>query len=108
MPHRHLSFAPMHKKELCQEIGRRLGRQPREVAPVIEVFMATVGRALARGEEVHLRGFGTFTSVLRKPRRVKPPGKPIMHMPAARVPCFRPHKDLARFTRALQRKDLEP
>lgn len=94
----------MQKEQLCREIGRRLGLPAKDIRPVIEVFMATVGRSLARKESVQLRGFGTFSTVQRAGRRVKPPrSKTFMQVPGKMVPAFRPHKELIHFIRAFNR-----
>ena len=94
----------MQKEQLCREIGRRLGLPAKEVLPFVEVFMATVGRALARKETVQLRGFGTFYTRESKARRIKPPcSRSYVHVPAHAVPKFRPHKQLVHYIHASNR-----
>jgi integration host factor subunit beta len=54
--------------------------------------------ALHRGEKVELRGFGSFRTRERGPRRGRNPktGAPV-DVPAKRVPYFKPGKELKEF-----------
>jgi nucleoid DNA-binding protein len=85
----------MTKRELVAEVSART-RGPRSTTSVIvDEFLATVGRALSEGYEVHLRRFGTFALRARGPRSMRNPrsGNAIK-VPGKLVPVFRSSKSL--------------
>jgi DNA-binding protein HU-beta len=50
----------MTKADLIYDIERHT-KQPKEVvSQIVEAFMASVQRNMLQGEDVHLRGFGSF------------------------------------------------
>lgn len=59
----------MTKAEICAEISRQTGLEKTAVITVVEKFMEVVKDSLAGGENVYLRGFGTFAN---KQRAAKP------------------------------------
>lgn len=56
----------MTKAELVTEISRKTGLEKAAVSTVIEEFMQTVKDSLAEGNNVYLRGFGSFILNTRK------------------------------------------
>ncbi|MCX7835336.1 MAG: integration host factor subunit beta [bacterium] len=80
----------MRKAELVDNIARRTGITRIEVATVIDSFIAEIREAIANGNEVELRGLGTFTLREKKARIGKNPrtGETI-HVPEKKVPAFR-------------------
>ena len=60
---------------------------------VIDAFLAAVKEALARGDGIEIRGFGTFKVRHRKARRARNPrtGEPV-ELPARDVPVFQPSR----------------
>ncbi len=66
-----------------------------ETEAVINGFMACVSDALASGEGVELRGFGTFHVQRRRPRKARNPRTNEEIPVAARyMPMFRPSRSL--------------
>ena len=65
----------------------------KECVLVIDAFLAAVKEALARGDGIELRGFGTFKVRHRKPRTARNPrtGEPV-EVPPRRVPVFNPSR----------------
>ena len=50
----------MTKAELTQEISNKTGIDKRTVLTIIESLMTELKESLAQGEDVYLRGFGSF------------------------------------------------
>ena len=50
----------MTKAELTQEISNKTGIDKRTVLTIIESMMTELKESLAQGEDVYLRGFGSF------------------------------------------------
>ena len=50
----------MTKAELTQEISNKTGIDKRTVLTIIESLMTELKKSLAQGEDVYLRGFGSF------------------------------------------------
>jgi len=64
-----------------------------EARKVIEAFADIVIEAVARDERVTLTGFGTFEAYVRQStERLNPRTGEELHVPARRVPKFRPGK----------------
>lgn len=85
----------MTKPELVSAIAEKAGVTKKVAAATLEAFMETVKEALSKGEKVALVGFGTFEVRERKARKgINPQTKKVIHIPAKKVPAFRPGKDL--------------
>jgi DNA-binding protein HU-beta len=83
----------MNKSQLVEEIASRTKMPARDVAKVVDTFIAIVTRAVVRGEKVVLSGFGTFHRRARARRTARDiwADKPLK-VPATNVPAFRPGK----------------
>lgn len=66
-----------------------------EVERVVDVFFDEIGRRLAEGGRVELRGFGAFSTRERDARKGRNPrtGETV-EVPAKRVPYFKPGKEM--------------
>lgn len=83
----------MTKAELVKEIAARTGIEAVKVAGVVEELMETVRRSLAAGENVYLRGFGSFTRKCRAQKVARNITKNTsITVPACQVPAFKPSK----------------
>lgn len=86
----------MTKSELVEIIADNYDEITRKEAEVVvnEVFQA-ISEALAKGERVELRGFGSFTTKRRNPRVGRNPktGESVQ-VPGKVVPHFKPGKEL--------------
>ena len=51
----------MTKAEIVNEIAKSTGIERIKVQSVVEGFMESVKNSLSNGENVYLRGFGSFT-----------------------------------------------
>jgi DNA-binding protein HU-beta len=83
----------MNKSQLVEEIAARTKLPARDVAKVVDMFIAIVTRAVVRGEKVVLSGFGTFHRRTRARRTARDiwADKPLK-VPATNVPAFKPGK----------------
>ena len=87
----------MTKADLVQQIAEAIGPgiTKNDCALVTDGFLAAVKAALARGEGIELRGFGTFKVKRRKARTGRNPrtGETV-EVPARDVPVFKPSRHL--------------
>lgn len=60
---------PIGKAALARRLSARLGLSQQAAETMLEETAAEIGRALAHGEGVALRGFGTWRLVRRDPRQ---------------------------------------
>lgn len=86
----------MTKRDLIEEVVRRHPRfSRREIEVMVNSVFDDMTQALARGERIELRGFGSFSVRQRRAgeRRNPKTGEPVS-VPAKKVPFFRVAKDL--------------
>jgi DNA-binding protein HU-beta len=81
----------MTKAELVSLIAKRTGVERQAVLTTVEAFMEEVKNSLEKGENVHLRGFGSFVVKHRaqKTGRILARNTTII-IPAHEVPAFKP------------------
>lgn len=86
----------MNKNELISEVADKCEMTKAGAAECIDAFIESVSKAMAKGEEVRLVGFGTFTTVQRKATEGRNPRTgAVIKIPAARKPKFKPGKALS-------------
>lgn len=83
----------MTKAEIVADIANRTGVEKVAVQAVVESFMEAVKSSMMNGENVYLRGFGSFTIK----RRAEKTGRNISKnttiiIPAHNIPSFKPAK----------------
>ena len=61
----------MTKADIVNEISRSTGLEKSAVLTTIEKFMETVKESMANGENVYLRGFGSFIVKTRKEKTAR-------------------------------------
>ena len=86
----------MTKAEIIEQIVARTGIQKPTVTETVEELMTTMKNAMVNGENIYLRGFGTF---LLKKRAAKT-GRNIskgtsVKIPARYIPAFKPCSEFA-------------
>jgi DNA-binding protein HU-beta len=84
----------MTKAEIVNEIVNKTGTEKVAVEATVEAIMETIKTSMAKGENIYLRGFGTF---LLKKRAAKI-GRNItkntsVKIPAHMIPAFKPAKE---------------
>ena len=81
----------MTKAEIASQIAKTTGIDKTSVMTVIEQLMSVVKDSLAHGENVYLRGFGSF---IVKQRAAKPARNisknTTLVIPAHNIPAFKP------------------
>lgn len=84
----------MQKIEIVDKISRQTGVGRKEALQVVECFMEVVKDSLSNGENVYLRGFGSFIVKLRAEKVARNINKNIsVVVPAHDVPAFKPSRD---------------
>ena len=83
----------MTKADIVAEIAEKTGLEKVDVQTTVEAFMEEVKTALEEGENVYLRGFGSF--VIKE--RAEKTGRNISRnttiiIPAHNIPSFKPAK----------------
>lgn len=83
----------MTKAEIANEIAKSTGIEKAAVISVIEQFMTVVKDSLANGENVYLRGFGSFIVKERAEKTARNISKnTTIVIPAHKIPAFKPAK----------------
>lgn len=83
----------MTKADIVAEIADETGLERLEVQKVVESFMVSIKTSLAKGDNVYLRGFGSF--IVKE--RAEKTGRNISKntsiiIPAHNIPAFKPAK----------------
>ncbi len=84
----------MTKAEVVAEIANKTGLEKVDVQKTVETFMNTVKNSLVKGENVYLRGFGSF--IIKE--RAEKTGRNISKnttiiIPAHCIPAFKPARE---------------
>ncbi len=83
----------MTKADIVSEISKSTGIDKASVLETLEKFMETVKDSLASGENVYLRGFGSFIVKHRAKKAARNiTKKTTMTIPAHDIPAFKPAK----------------
>lgn len=84
----------MTKAEIVNKISIEVGIEKEQVLKVIDSFTVIVKSTLISGNDVTLRGFGTFMNKLRAKKIGRNISKDIsVVIPAHCIPSFKPSKD---------------
>ena len=85
----------MTKQEIVDAVSEATGLTKVETETVMNGVMTTITESLARNERVELRGFGTFGTKHRMPKKARNPGTgESIYLPERYVPTFKPAKYL--------------
>lgn len=84
----------MTKAEIVAEISKQTGVERDKALHVVESLMAIIKDRTVAGEDIFLRGFGTFTTKTRaqKVGRLIKENKSVI-VPEHRIPYFKPCED---------------
>lgn len=83
--------------ELVAQVAQRTGMPKETVLKSLNAALAVISEAMAQGEEVRLKGFGTFGVRARRPtRRSHRWTHEILSIPSKAMPRFVPGKTLKR------------
>ncbi len=83
----------MTKADIVNEISRSTGLERANVLDTIEKFMEVVKESLASGENVYLRGFGSFIVKTRSEKTARNISQnTTIIIPEHKIPAFKPSK----------------
>ena len=83
----------MRKSELIDEIFKKTDAEKKTVQEIVETFMETVKESMIGGEDVYLRGFGSFIVKKRAQKKARNISKnTTIVIPEHYIPAFRPSK----------------
>ena len=83
----------MTKADIVAEIANKTGLEKNEVLATVESFMDTVKTSLSEGQNVYLRGFGSFIVKERAEKTGRNISKnTTIIIPAHNIPSFKPAK----------------
>ncbi|MBR6749256.1 MAG: integration host factor subunit beta [Bacteroidaceae bacterium] len=83
----------MTKADIVNEISKSTGIEKVVVLETVEKFMETVKESLGKGENVYLRGFGSFIVKQRAQKTARNISqKTTIIIPAHNIPAFKPAK----------------
>ena len=85
----------MTKAELVEDVAKNSDLSKKDAEVIVQTVLDSIIDSLKQGEKVELRGFGSFRLRERAARLGRNPktGERV-HVPAKKVPYFKPGKDL--------------
>nr|WP_262885530.1 MULTISPECIES: HU family DNA-binding protein [Christiangramia] len=88
-----LNSTKMTKADIVANISEKLGMEKGDVQATIESFMDEVKTSLESGDNVYLRGFGSFVVKTRAEKTGRNISKnTTIKIPAHNIPAFKPAK----------------
>lgn len=86
----------MTKADIVSEIAKKTGVEKFVVQQIIESFMDSIKNSLVSGNNVYLRGFGSFIIKKRAQKVARNISKNItITIPEHNIPAFKPSKTFA-------------
>jgi DNA-binding protein HU-beta len=86
----------MTKADIVNNISDQLGIDKTDVQSTVENFMKEIKDSLEKGENVYLRGFGSFIIKTRAEKTGRNISKNVaVKIPAHNIPAFKPAKSFA-------------
>ena len=83
----------MTKADIVNEIAKSTGVEKIQVQAIVEAFMDSVKGAMIKGENVYLRGFGSFIIKKRAEKVARNISKnTTITIPEHNIPAFKPAK----------------
>lgn len=84
----------MNKAQLIDKLSQTTRMTKAQSEAMIDATVEIIQKTVAKGEEVKLVGFGTFSRLSKKSRRGRNPKTgEIVEIPGCKVPRFKPGKD---------------
>jgi DNA-binding protein HU-beta len=83
------------RADLAKEISKRTGKPVTQVTKTLDAYFAAIKAALAAGNDLEIRGFGSFRRSHQKARQGRDlRSGTVVTIPERQVIRFRPSKDL--------------
>ena len=90
----------MTKAELINEIAISTGYDKTSIGIIVESMMETVKKNVAKGENVYLRGFGSFITKIRAAKVARNISKKTsVQVPEHKIAAFKPAAEFAELVR---------
>ena len=87
----------MTKADIVKQIAERTGVEREVVSTIVENFMEQIRLSMIHGENIYLRGFGTFLLKQRTEKVARNISKnTTIVVPAHTVPAFKPSPDFVK------------
>ena len=84
----------MTKAELVNQVAMETGYDKATILGIVECAMECVKKNVAAGENVYLRGFGSFITKVRAEKRAQNIKKhPSLVVPEHKIPAFKPGRE---------------
>jgi integration host factor subunit beta len=85
----------MTRAGLTEEVSQAVEMSRKESDIIVAAIFDSIIRALRSGDKVEIRGFGSFRTRVRPPRRGRNPKTGAgVDVPAKRIPYFKPGREL--------------
>lgn len=98
----------MTKADLVEKVAERTGLTRTDVSVVVDSFLDTVKKTLEGGNNIEIRGFGTFKIKLRKSRKARNPRTgEVVPVPDRKVPVFKPSNEFKNMITKLPLDDVQ-
>lgn len=89
----------MNKAQLIEKLSQRTQTTKTQSEAMIDATLEIIQKTVAKGEEVKLVGFGTFSRLDRKSRKGRNPKTgELVQIPGGKVPRFKAGKDFKTLT----------
>ena len=86
----------MTKADIVNQIAKSTGVEKIQVQTIVEAFMDSVKTAMAEGQNVYLRGFGSFIIKKRAMKVARNISKnTTITIPEHKIPAFKPSKSFS-------------
>lgn len=83
----------MTKADIVADVAKKTGLDKNSVSVVVEAFMESVKDSMANGENVYLRGFGSYILKKRAQKTARNISRnTTITIPEHNIPAFKPSK----------------
>ena len=90
----------MTKAELITEISIKTGYDKKSIGHILESAMSNIKKTVANGENVYLRGFGTFATKTRAAKVARNIlANTTVEVPEHKIPAFKASNEFAKLVR---------
>jgi len=86
----------MTKAELVNAVAKETGYDKATILNIVECFMGNIKKNVAAGENVYLRGFGSFITKVRAEKVARNITKNTsLVVPEHKIPAFKPGREFS-------------
>ena len=83
------------KKDIVKAVAKATGFTQKEIAVIVDTFLEVISSNFLTNNRIELRGFGVFSTKIRKPKIARNPKTgEIVNLPAREVPVCKISKTL--------------